>query len=221
MVMMFEEAYKQQPANEELGAQTFFANVRASNWKSAQQVKRFTSFHVLDVYSVRLYRMAEIPRCFAKTEGASQVATRMYKQFQEDRYLYWSVLCTVLQVRSALVCFRHPLISAHKAKEVGTPANMRALLYKLAHRIITSSPTPSYLNADRFHLHISILRELELYDDAHKLLSSDVGMNICATNLSCNEIRRDIWRLRGMTKHEGELARQRIVEKKSEFTMRT
>jgi len=38
MVMMFEEAYKQQPTNEELGAQTFFANVRASDWKSAQQV---------------------------------------------------------------------------------------------------------------------------------------------------------------------------------------
>lgn len=35
---MFEEAYKQLPANEDLGAQTFFANVRASNWKSAQQV---------------------------------------------------------------------------------------------------------------------------------------------------------------------------------------
>lgn len=38
MVTMFEEAYKQQPTNEELGAQTFFANVRAGHWKSAQQV---------------------------------------------------------------------------------------------------------------------------------------------------------------------------------------
>lgn len=38
MVKMFEEAYKQQPHNEELGAQTFFANVRASQWKSAQLV---------------------------------------------------------------------------------------------------------------------------------------------------------------------------------------
>lgn len=91
---------------------------------------------------------------------------------------------------------------------------MRTLLYKLAHRIITSSPTPSYLNADRFYLHLSILRELELYDDAYKLLSSDVGMNICATSLSCNEVRRNIWRLRGMTRDEGELARQRIVDKK-------
>jgi hypothetical protein len=39
MVTMFEEAFKLQPTNEELGAQTFFANVRAGRWKSAQQVK--------------------------------------------------------------------------------------------------------------------------------------------------------------------------------------
>jgi N-terminal acetyltransferase B complex non-catalytic subunit len=38
MVKMFEEAYKQQPHNEELGIQNFFANVRASQWKSAQLV---------------------------------------------------------------------------------------------------------------------------------------------------------------------------------------
>jgi N-terminal acetyltransferase B complex non-catalytic subunit len=91
---------------------------------------------------------------------------------------------------------------------------MRTLLYKLAHRLITSSPTPSYLNADRFHLHLSILRELGLFDEAHKLLSSDIGKSICATSLSCNEIRRDIWRLRGLLKEEGEQAELQMVEKK-------
>ena len=35
---MYEDAYKQQPANEELGQQTFFANARIGNWKAAQQV---------------------------------------------------------------------------------------------------------------------------------------------------------------------------------------
>jgi N-terminal acetyltransferase B complex non-catalytic subunit len=35
---MFEEAYKQQPGNEDLAGQTFFANVRAGHWKVAQQV---------------------------------------------------------------------------------------------------------------------------------------------------------------------------------------
>ncbi|TFK42516.1 actin cytoskeleton organization protein [Crucibulum laeve] len=161
-VTMFEEAYKQQPSNEELGAQTFFANVRAGQWKSAQQV-----------------------------------ATRMYKQFQEDRYLYWSIMGTVLQ-----------------AEEASTPPAMRTLLYKLAHRLITSSPTPSYLSADRFYLHLSILRELELFDEAHKLIESEVGGNICSTSLSCNELRREIWRLRGLTKEEGDRAKKLIVEKK-------
>ncbi len=37
LVMMFEEAFKKQPTNEDLGVQTFFANVRAGNWKSAHQ----------------------------------------------------------------------------------------------------------------------------------------------------------------------------------------
>ncbi|KAG5727952.1 N-alpha-acetyltransferase 25, NatB auxiliary subunit [Termitomyces sp. T112] len=161
MVLMFEEAYKQEPSNEELGMQTFFANARAGHWKSAQQI-----------------------------------ATKMYKQFQEDRYLYWSVMSAVLQ-----------------ANDPATPAAMRTILYKLAHRIITSSPTPSYQSNDRFHLHLSILRELELYDDAHKLLDSDVGKAICSTSLSCNEIRRDIWRKRGMIVDEGKLATRRILDK--------
>ncbi len=36
---MFEEAFKKEPANEDLGTQTFLANVRASHWKTAQQVR--------------------------------------------------------------------------------------------------------------------------------------------------------------------------------------
>jgi N-terminal acetyltransferase B complex non-catalytic subunit len=35
---MFEEAFKKEPNNEELAAQTFFANVRAGRWNFAQQV---------------------------------------------------------------------------------------------------------------------------------------------------------------------------------------
>ena len=52
MVAMYEDAYKQQPANEELGSQTFFANVRIGNWKAAQQVSsntRFLRFRMLGV----------------------------------------------------------------------------------------------------------------------------------------------------------------------------
>ncbi|KAG9318673.1 N-acetyltransferase B complex non catalytic subunit-domain-containing protein [Chiua virens] len=160
MVNMFEEAYKQQPLNEEYGAQTFFAHVRTANWKSAQQV-----------------------------------STRMHKQFQEDRYLYWSVMGAILQ-----------------ASDPSTTPSMRTLLYKLAHRLVTSSPSPSYLTADRFHMHISILKELQLYDEANTLLESDIGKTICSTSLACDQTRREIWRGRGLFKEEGERARQKISD---------
>jgi hypothetical protein len=39
LVKLFEEAFKQQPDNDELGRQAFFANVRAGNWKAAQLVR--------------------------------------------------------------------------------------------------------------------------------------------------------------------------------------
>ncbi|KAL0946591.1 hypothetical protein HGRIS_012792 [Hohenbuehelia grisea] len=162
MISMFEEAFKQQPGNEDLGAQTFFANVRAGHWKTAQQI-----------------------------------ATRMHKQFQEDRYLYWSVISAVLQ-----------------ANDPSTPPAMRELLYKLAHRLITSATTPSYTNADRFHLHLSILRHLGLHEEAHKLLDHEAGKSICSTSLACNELRRDIWHADGRWAEEGALAESKIVEKK-------
>lgn len=90
---------------------------------------------------------------------------------------------------------------------------MRGLLYKLAHRLISSSSSPTHLSSDRFHLHISILRELQLYDEAYTLLDSDVGKQICSTSLLCNEVRRDIWRLKGLFKEEGTTAERRIENK--------
>uniref|UniRef100_A0A8H7Y5Y3 Actin cytoskeleton organization protein n=1 Tax=Psilocybe cubensis TaxID=181762 RepID=A0A8H7Y5Y3_PSICU len=162
LVTMFEDAFKKQPTNEELGQQTFFANVRANHWKSAHQI-----------------------------------ATRMYKQFQEERYLYWSVISAVLQ-----------------AKDANTPPTMRPILYKLAHRLIASSPTPSYVNAERFHLHLSILRELELWEEADKLIESDVGKSICSTSLACDEIRRAIMIQQGRYQQEAKRAEQLITEKK-------
>ncbi|KAF5373874.1 hypothetical protein D9758_000631 [Tetrapyrgos nigripes] len=161
MVTMFEEAYKQQPTNEDLGTQAFFANVRASNWKSAQQV-----------------------------------ATKMHKQFQEDRYLYWNAISVVLQ-----------------ANDPTTPPNMRQLLYKLAHRLLSSSSATPLSHTDRFYLHLSIFKELGLVDEAAALLDTEVGQLICSANLSCNELRRDIMRLRGLLKEEGERAERLITEK--------
>jgi N-terminal acetyltransferase B complex non-catalytic subunit len=91
---------------------------------------------------------------------------------------------------------------------------MRTVLYKLAHRLVGASPTPSYLNTDRFYLHLYILRDLELFDEAHTLLDSDIGRSICSTSLICDEIRRDLWRLQGLWKNEGERAEKRIVDNK-------
>ncbi len=48
MIKMFEEAYKQQPLNEELAAQTFSANVRAGQWKAAQLVRIIIATHFSD-----------------------------------------------------------------------------------------------------------------------------------------------------------------------------
>ncbi|KAF8636586.1 hypothetical protein AX17_003397 [Amanita inopinata Kibby_2008] len=161
MVTMFEDAYKQQPSNEELGAQTFFANVRAANWKAAQQI-----------------------------------ATKMHKQFQDTRYLYWTVICAILQ-----------------ANDPSTSSEMRILLYKLAHRLLDSSSTPSFLSAERFYLHLSVLRELQVYEEAQKLLDSEIGKAICSASLVCNQMRREIWKLQGRTIEEGERAASRIAEK--------
>jgi N-terminal acetyltransferase B complex non-catalytic subunit len=91
---------------------------------------------------------------------------------------------------------------------------MRPILLKLAHRLITSSPTPSYIHPERFHLHLSILLDLELWDEADKLIDSDVGKNICATSLSCNDVRRAIWSKQGRLQQEGERAERFIIDKK-------
>lgn len=102
-------------------------------------------------------------------------------------------------------------ITHSQASDPSTAPGMKTLLFKLAHRLVTSSPTPSYLTADRFHMHISILKELELYDEANTLLESDIGKTICSTSLACDQTRREIWRGRGLFGEEGQRAQQKIL----------
>jgi N-terminal acetyltransferase B complex non-catalytic subunit len=66
---------------------------------------------------------------------------------------------------------------------------------------------------DRFHLHLIILQELQLWDEANTLLESDVGKSICSASLVCNETRREIWRQRGLYREEGERAQEKIKNK--------
>ena len=107
---------------------------------------------------------------------------------------------------------------SREANDAATSSTMRTLLYQLAHRLVGASPTPSYNNTDRFYLHLYILRELQLFNEAHALLNSDVGKFICSTSLVCDGIRRDIWRLQGLSTKEGELAEKRILHDKLGFS---
>jgi N-terminal acetyltransferase B complex non-catalytic subunit len=100
-----------------------------------------------------------------------------------------------------------------KANDATTQPTLRPVLFKLAHRLISSAHTPSFASADRFFVHLTILKELELWDDATVLLSSDIGQTISNTNLTIDEIRRDIWRAKGSVQEEGERAQQRIQER--------
>lgn len=88
------------------------------------------------------------------------------------------------------------------------------VLYQLSHRLITSSPTPSYQSGDRFYLHLCVLRKLSLFDEARKLLDSQVGQKICSTSLYCDEVRREISRISEHWLEEGRRARHLIKEKK-------
>lgn len=101
-----------------------------------------------------------------------------------------------------------------QANDPTTAPNMREVLFKLAHRLILSSNTPSFVNADRFYLHLLILRELELYDEACELLERTPGKTLCSISLACDEIRREIWELKGLRKEEGERAARLIAEEK-------
>ncbi|KAI5121380.1 hypothetical protein M0805_001193 [Coniferiporia weirii] len=164
LVVMYDDAYRAQPANEELGVQDFFANVRTGNWKTAQQI------------SQRLHK-------FFGGGGSG------------DRYLYWSVLGATLQ-----------------ANDITTPPAMRAVLQKLAHRMLQGVEVPPHATADRLHVHISVLKALSLYDDAAKLLESDEGRAVAKTSLIIDELRREVVKARGDFEAEGARARVKIVE---------
>lgn len=70
---MYDEAFRANPSNEELGTQDFFANVRTGNWRTAQQVAQ------------RLHKAFGAPSGPLSGVGGG------------DRYLYWAVLGALLQ----------------------------------------------------------------------------------------------------------------------------
>ena len=59
---------------------------------------------------------------------ATQVAARMHKQFQEDRFLYWSVFCAVLQVSGTLSLHRTTLKTCLNIRQMMQPLHPHSSL---------------------------------------------------------------------------------------------
>ena len=91
---------------------------------------------------------------------------------------------------------------------------MQSILFKLAHRLLTASPNLSFMTADRLYFHLSVLKELELWDEVDALMESKVGKMISSTSLICEEIRREIAQARGLWVEEGERAQEQILDKR-------
>ena len=91
---------------------------------------------------------------------------------------------------------------------------MAPILFKLAHRLLGSSTLPSHVNADRFYIHLTILRALGQLDEANALLDSEEGRAIVRTNLIVDELRREIVKQSGRWKEEGERALKKLVDDK-------
>ena len=102
-----------------------------------------------------------------------------------------------------------------KANDPMTNAEMRGILLKLAHRLITAAWKQAEVHPDRLYLYTTILHQLGLYKDARELLDTESGRFVCARNLSCDYLRREIMKAGGWQTEEGDIAEKRIVEKRS------
>jgi N-terminal acetyltransferase B complex non-catalytic subunit len=89
---------------------------------------------------------------------------------------------------------------------------MRDILYKIAHRMISTAWKPLDASAERLYLYLTILRQLQLHDEAMTLLKSDQGRLICARSLSCDEVRRELVKASGAVQEEGDVAQARIMD---------
>jgi len=120
------------------------------------------------------------------------------------------------------VYYHHTLYYTHarlKANDPMTTAEMRDILLKLAHRLIVAAWKQAEVHPDRLYLYTTILRQLGLYEDARELLDTESGRFVCARNLSCDYLRREIMKVGGWQTEEGDIAEQRIVEKRSAISL--
>lgn len=175
---MFEEAFKKQPLNEELGAQTFMSMIRVGSWRSAQ------------VVALKLYKT------FSGRPGTGAAATK---------FLFWSIMSAVLQAQNAGGVIPHTSGTAN-------PDNAPILL-TLALRMMSTSPVPSFVTPDHFYLHLTILKSLDMIDQAYELVTSDRGKRLCDTSLVVEELRRDIFRAKNACREEAILSGERLKKR--------
>ncbi|KAG8902855.1 hypothetical protein FRB99_004017 [Tulasnella sp. 403] len=162
ITVMFEEAFKKQPHNEELGAQTFMSMIRVGSWKSAQVI-----------------------------------SLKMFKAFKHTKYLFWSIMSAVLQAQNA--GGNSPGHSDHAP-----------MLLTLALKLVASSPVPTFVSPDHLYLHLTILRSLDMIDQAYELIQSDRGKRLCETSLVVEELRKDIFQAKGTCREEASLCFERL-----------
>ena len=174
---MFEDAFKKQPHNEELGAQTFMSMIRVGSWKSAQ------------VVALKLFKT------FSGKTGAGAT-----------KFLFWSIMSAVLQAQNAGGVI--PATSGAAA-----PDNAPILL-TLALRMIATSPVPSFVSPDHFYLHLTILKSLDMIEQAYDLVQTDRGKRLCETSLVVDELRRDIFQAKNACREEAILCGERLSKKK-------
>lgn len=96
-----------------------------------------------------------------------------------------------------------------------TPPDRQPFLLQLALRLISTAPEPSTAKPERFYLHLCFLRELQQFEEGMKLLDSDIGRMYCETNLNLEELRHQICMGAGKKVEEWELAKNRLVLKRS------
>lgn len=101
-----------------------------------------------------------------------------------------------------------------QASELTTTPQTQPILLKLALRLISTSPTPSTVSTERFYLHLCLLRDTEQYDEALRLLDSDIARALCDTSLQLEDLRHTLSMAAGKKEEEYKLAKTRLVEKK-------
>src|SRR4051794_29537665 len=88
--MLYENASRKEPTNEELALQLYFAYGRENNFAKQQTVRFVAMTQHTDGHSSSF--------CGAGLLSSLQQAMSLYKNWKNVKYLFWSALCMLAQV---------------------------------------------------------------------------------------------------------------------------